>query len=395
MATYRKCALRSQAAWDAMTTVEQDEYDAHYLTIGAWSLAEGTDLVTNSMGDSILECFNDWPAGASWDFTDDYTHGWTTDETNCRIIRAATGHGHGGVVGSGFFILSPAGNGPRLRTKTRLQGITIKGTDYTSVLFYAPGGLLFLDRCIFHHFKTTYFLGETGNIANNCIFYDYTDYIISGNSTGDYITYNRCLFYKVTGNVIDNRCVRYAAVYGCIAWISGDFAGTYDLFYQCVGNGNIAKDNSAPSTPPTVAELGWTDEANGDFSITKDSVLCNTGIEISGSTEDIIGTPRPQGISNDIGPFEVIELTPIELKGVVVGSRVGIINMDSGTDLVTPFEALTTDISLEIPLSGETNISVRIRKYGTTKYLPYRSDFLLTSSGVTLYVSQTQDLVAS
>ena len=335
MTTYRLCSLRSQTAWDAMSTAEQSVYDVNYTTLVDFWTTEATDLVTSSLGDIILECYNDWPAGMEWGFTDDFGYGWSTNDDNCLIVKAAEGQGHNGIVGDGFFILGPASTAARVRKQVRYKGISFKGTDTTSINPYGYNGVIQLEGCILYDMYYPR-LNIAGSYAKNCIFYNNLRYMQTS-----IVPFYKCLFYKTTAFTGDGRVLRDAKVYDCIGWVESP--SNYNIFYNCTGSNNIANDGSGPQALPELSDMAWTDSVNGDFSISSDSILYNKGDSIDGIDEDILGTARPQGISDDIGPFEALVPPPtLTISGSVslVGAEIRIYDMDN-----IPSGSLGTELS--------------------------------------------------
>jgi hypothetical protein len=163
-----------------------------------------------------------------------------------------------------------------------------------------------------------------------------------------------------------------------------------------VGDGNFANDGTAPTNLIPLNSFGFTDPANGDFSITSTSPLFDRGVATGDEiSTDIAGNPRIAGASLDIGPFERVVQTVLTLNSVIVGSAISVVDLDNGGFIVSPFVADSTTEVMEFSLAANTNVSVRVRNAsGTPKYLPWKSDFLLTPAGATLYVSQVEDNVA-
>jgi hypothetical protein len=192
------------------------------------------------------------------------------------------------------------------------------------------------------------------------------------------------------------RVVYNAECYNC--WAHGENrTGGYTMFSGCTGSNNYATDGSEPVPTRTIATFGFADVGTLDFSITPASPLFDRGINAADlPPADILGNPRQQGASADIGPYEVAVLTGVTLSGVVVGSSCSVVDLDNGGFLVSPFAADETIEVMSFALATSTNVSVRVRNAsGATKYLPWKSDFLLTTAGATLYVAQVEDSIAA
>lgn len=389
---YERHAVCSDTTWNALSTTVQDEYDTHYSSWTAWLAATKSDLVTLDSGCREVIIWNDF--GELPQFVPTASQIGTNDADNYTIFRAHSTARNNGSVSTG---LKMAG----ARHNYQLNYVLFDGfifdedTDGTSGDQYY---LLFTERwaafenCVFANIYYCFYNLLTTAYFKNCIFYNWNVYF---RATASGTTFYNCGFYN-TFNHQYNYAFRSGEFYNCWAYDTDDLSdGIFGTL--CTGNNNYASDGSGPIAERTLATFGFTDAANGDFSLTSSSPLFNTGIATEDElTVDIAGNPRISGSSLDIGPFEKTVQTQVTLSGVIVGSAISIVDLDNGGYIVSPFAADDTSETMEFSLSTSTNVSIRVRNAsGTTKYIPWKSDFLLTTAGATLYVTQLEDTIAT
>lgn len=96
-------------------------------------------------------------------------------------------------------------------------------------------------------------------------------------------------------------------VFTGVTTIDADLDITYSAFAEAYGS--IESHNVAFGDNP-----GFTDAANGDYSLVSGSPLIDAGMTLESVKTDIIGTPRPSGLAYDIGAYEYGDWT--RLAGV-------------------------------------------------------------------------------
>jgi len=110
---------------------------------------------------------------------------------------------------------------------------------------------------------------------------------------------------KGTLDIDSNVSIRNTAVPGTVSLANGiTMTANYCRFAQTeaqieAGGGTVIGGNNLFN----INDFGFTDEAGGDFSLTNDSLLKNTGHDYS-QDYDIIGVSIPQGLGPDIGAYE-------------------------------------------------------------------------------------------
>jgi hypothetical protein len=137
-----------------------------------------------------------------------------------------------------------------------------------------------------------------------------------------------------------------------------------------------------PWTIPTLIIPGWP---------TDHTKIANENIKaqsIVGGTEYSVQT-----IAGDILFYSTLNLQNIQPNSNYYVARTSSTNISiaGGTQGST-----SADIILKIPaISISDNITIRVRGYGTNKYLPFETQAVLTRSGTTVYISQVVDAIGS
>jgi len=386
---YERVAVCSDTTWNALSSAEQAEYDLHYNTWTGFLSATKRDLVTINQGCREVIVWDDF--GELPKFSPSAAQIGTNNVDNYTILRAHSSARNNGIVGAGIKMAGVAYN--YTINYILIDGFEFdEGTDGTTAndnLFINCGSKYFyFENCIFSNFYYCFYNTLNCGYYKNCLFYNWSVY--SRNGAG--CKYYNCGFYTTFATTY-SYYLGTAEYYNCWAYTSTAKA----LFSStCTGDNNYASDTSAPIAARPLATFGFTDPANGDFSIGSSSPMFDRGLATGNELPtDIAGNPRTQGARVDIGPFELVVQTIVTLEGLVVGSSVSIVDLDNGGFIVSPFAADATTETMEFSLSASTHVSVRVRNAsGTTKYKPWSNDFLLTTSGATLYVAQEVDLVA-
>lgn len=389
---YERHAVCLDATWNALSTAEQEEYDSHYSSWTAWLSATKSDLVTLNSGCREVIIWNDF--GELPYFQPSSSQIGTNDANNYTIFRAHSSARNNGSVTTG---LKMAGVKHNYTINYVLFDSFIfdENTDGTSgdqnYIYFVNKWAAF-ENCVFANIYYAMYNIMTTAYFKNCLFYNWNIYF--RNSASGTKLYN-CGFYNTFTHTY-SRALDGGEFYNCWAYDTDTLSdGIFDS--KCTGDNNYASDGSEPIAERTLSTFGFTDAANGDFSLTTDSPLFNAGVATGNeSNTDIAGNSRISGSNLDIGPFEKGVQTQVTLNGVIIGSAISIIDLNNGGYIVSPFVADETTEAMEFSLSGQTNVSVRVRNAsGTIKYLPWKSDFLLTSAGATLYVNQLEDTIAT
>lgn len=268
-----------------------------YSLMSTWESAQQANLVTLDQI-KVLECYDDWPTG----LVDSVTFsGWTTDATRYQIIRAASGHGHGGLMGNGFKITNSTTPIITGIAYLRLEDIEIEltGTGAGSTLSVSGVAGLTFNRCIITSTNATrsssYSVVSTATSSDNTSFF------------------RNCLIYSANGRGIGAycnvwNCTIVCDTYGLITY--SNFSSTYknNLIYLFgtqgtgitgTGTGNESYNATSDSTATgTGAVTGITsavfeDYANKDFRPVASSAVDGAGEDLSAFfTDDITGATR-------------------------------------------------------------------------------------------------------
>jgi len=85
---------------------------------------------------------------------------------------------------------------------------------------------------------------------------------------------------------------------------------------------------------------------------------------------------------------------PVSLSNIVVGSTWAVINSATNAVLASGTAASST-VSFTYPWSANVNVTVRVRYYGSVKYVPYETSGVITNAGLSIIVNQIQDSIGS
>lgn len=247
-----------------------------------------------------------------------------TTAANYIEIRAATGHGHNGVVGAGARVR--CGSSPTLptiymtATHFRFTGIEIVmdksgGTQEAFVLINAsPESDVQVTGCIIRSVCT-----DTGVPAVNLgagVSKFRNNIVISSCRSIDTRAATSC---ELSNNVF----WRTANAIGCLAdnntttrnCYSGASTGSSQCFYTAtggVGSYNASSDTTAGTLYATgsvnsvAGTAAFTAPGSNNFTLLAGSPLIDAGTTLAAVTTDIAGTSRPQNSVYDIGAFEKV-----------------------------------------------------------------------------------------
>lgn len=155
---------------------------------------------------------------------------------------------------------------------------------------------------------------------------------------------------------IDTSCaVRNTAVPGTVALANGQIlTANYSYFRETkatieTSGGTVIGGNNTFN----VSDFGFTDEAGGDFTITSDSILKNTGHDY-GYSYDILGISLPQGLTFDVGAYE------LSYESHFYGDHETLYSDTSTADLIPftlpdDYESIYSDDSNEIVIIAKLN----------------------------------------
>ncbi len=285
----------------SLTSVPGQNGGGSYALMSTWEAAEQTDLVAD--GDShVLECYNDWPAGL-----DDSVliADWVTGASNDITVRAATGEGHNGIEGAGFFLSHSNDNTIDIATSyVNLQNLEIVNTSTGAAraLFVNATIMGVIERCIFTS-KTSNSecvllneIIEEGIFRNSLLFgSSATNFNSTCRINGSLIVMSNVTVIGGGGNSQRGFAGNSSdsTLTNCIAFNNGNndyegLAGT--TFINCASEDNTASGTGAITG---VVEGDFKDFAGGDYTPSVGGVLENAGVDLSGDfTDDITGFTR-------------------------------------------------------------------------------------------------------
>ena len=138
------------------------------------------------------------------------------------------------------------------------------------------------------------------------------------------------------------------------------------------------------------------------------SQLVDAGITLIGMSDtDMLGGRRPSYVTGndiaDIGPIEwdygntPPNLVDITLTNIVDGSMVIVEKVSDGSDIISPVMAGVTGIIIaNYGYTSDTNVVIRVRKSSESpKYKPFKTFGTITDTGLSVFISQVPDNIAS
>lgn len=285
----------------------------HFTTLSAWLASLPTRLTEPEIAE--LESF---------DLVEQVTIGGKITTPTAYIeIRAASGHGHQGVVGAGArFRCGPSAVVPALymtAAHIRIRGIGIymdkAGASLEAIGI--PNALaeseVMIENCIIRSVCTNTGVPAVAAGAGNVTIKN--NIVVSACRSLD-------TRGAVSAKVFGNDLWRTADAIGFLADsrtearnnYSGASTGSSQCYYTATGgtgSHNASADNSAIALYPTgsinnvAGTAAFTSPAMLNFTLAAGSPLIDAGIMVSGVVTDIIGRARPQGSACDIGAFEL------------------------------------------------------------------------------------------
>lgn len=322
------------------------------------------------------------------------TFGKITTAANYLEIRAKSGKEYNIKTGTGARIRN--GSGATLPPLT-LSGRNVKLTNIGLLdeVGLSAGALAFSG-----------WVADSGVTIDGCFIRTVrngTDYAISGTSATNAnltiqntVVASPCrsidLRLATSAKLHNNVFYRTAAQIGVLAgpateikncYSGSTIAGANDFWTGAVptGGNNASSDATANFGTGNIINLAataaFTAPATYDFSFSTGSPLQDTGVVIATVTKDIAGTSRPQGITSDIGVWELPVTggaTAIAATGgaVASGSATASVTLPSGTiTLLGVFDWNTGTLrvgetNVVIDVYSKTNGSLVVRKTGQT-----------------------------
>ena len=315
-------ALRTQAAWDAMSGPEQAVYAAHYTSMTTWWTTEcaSYDFVTNG-NIKRLEVFDDQLWGLAYLNT---SAGYSASNTAYPEICAAAGHEHGGVLDAGVHFAAAIGYAGVLNTNAdhlHLLGVQFEALTAGNgrpIQGVATMTGLTIRRCILKTQTSpsgygcgVYVCGTNttfdSNIFVNCAQPFYTGF---GGGVVDFtnnVTYN-CQYGYSGGATTGGEVRNNAMISSVVASFTTDRTA-YGVTYS-----NNAATDAESNTPfgsdpyltniSTTAGVDFEDVVNSDFRVVSTSGLNAAGYNLydgTGTQTDITGDLYPVSDAWPIG----------------------------------------------------------------------------------------------
>lgn len=220
-----------------------------------------------------------------------------TTTTGRIILRPADGYEARGIFdSSNSVIIRPTSDGNPLRIEHRrvtVQDIQVTRAGTSTAFPIVSIGPLTIDlifeNCLFKaHSDVISIIGDTGRKFYKCIVWN-----ISGNSTrpafldqGGSPTYVNCGSYGFRAGYVTASDVFGATCRNCWAAQGGNatFVNGFSLVAGISSN-NASSDSTAPGpdsfTNVSEAQFGFVDASNGNFHITENSILYDSGLDVS------------------------------------------------------------------------------------------------------------------
>jgi hypothetical protein len=279
------------------------EVSRDYSTISGWESATDNDLVT--AGDiEVGEMYADSDFAGNFGFT-----GATTDSSNYRILRAASGHRYDIADGSGAVIVESGAYGLQLSENyARLIGFGIEHTGSQNGIYQNTNvdGALFDGLGVSHNGSSTIMclrmitnVTTDNTVVRNSIFVNIgttssaTRYVIRDDGTGR--EFENCVVdgrddatFCVGRSAGSPLCTNVAAFNALTAAFTGESSSSN---YCYDDDGTATGANSLNNQTPTD---DFTDPANEDYTLSGSGSACvDAGTTLTGHTNgDYVGTTR-------------------------------------------------------------------------------------------------------
>lgn len=300
-----------------------------------------------------------------------------------------------------------------------VDGIELNSTKATTGFFSSAPGAVF-QNCIGRTDGRGIFVYAPSNVNNNLIYgCTGTAFNMQGYQSG----------YTLNNNLAIGNDVGFDGEYVYLAFVANNIAiDNTTANWQNLPNDGIFENNAGESgdivwdtetSAVTITSADFENYANPPTSLsdlspagdsaahTSSSSLTDAGAATEEET-DITGNPRvgyKNGLdtSIDIGPYEfdwgyglAPQTVSLLITGIVAGSELAIYKTIDGTEIVAPTTITGTSYTNSNYIyMVDTNVTVRIRNAsGTTKYLPYKAQGVITENGLNMIVSQTEDTIA-
>lgn len=277
-----------------------------YTSLSAAISGESKDLVSLDR-QLIIEC------EAFQDTTNVTVNGFTTDATRNIIIRAASGHEHGGVLTDGYYLSESAAFRTLLSIQddyVTVEGIGIK-TTANSTCYESASSASELRNCIIEQSgASSRSAVKTANRTASADLTTVENCLIDSDSTGIECAAFRgahirnCTVINASTGINANSSGNASTIQNTVCF---DCTTPFDVSGSAlVASHNAADDTSAPGTSSVdnITSAAFADYAGGDYSPASSGALDGAGTDLSAQfTDDITGATRSQW---DIGAYGIV-----------------------------------------------------------------------------------------
>lgn len=279
-------------ATEVISTIRSSGGD--YTSLSSWEAGEQRNLVSANEIE-VAECYNDWPSGLNNTVV---VSGWTTDSTHYVVIRPASGNGHNGTPGTGFFVSQSGARLSMSQAYTVVTGIEVRNTGANDGLQLNATGA-----------KCFNVLAKAANSAKAAIALDNGTAICcyAFDSGYGYYIGNNCFVYNSIATNCTTRGFWSGAATGvatnCVAYACAtNWVGTWGASSTNNATSSASDDAPGSSSVTGVSSSDFANAAGNDFHLSSGSVLRGAGTNLySTFTTDIDGDTWPSSGAWDIG----------------------------------------------------------------------------------------------
>ncbi len=299
----------------------------------------GNSVTSSDAGDSclpVLECYNDWASGLDDKIKIDTS--WTTSATNYPTIRAAAGHAHRGIPGTGFHIRKSDNFGILIDSDVDHVHLEYLDVDNTSTNANSVG-VAFSNKtghligCLVSAGGTAVTQIGDESVLRTSIAYDATDGLAMVSNSGS-ITVDNCIAANNSDEGFRQNGTATVNLRNCIAFNNGT---NWSLLAGSWGGSNNAADDASTTTPPGTSPFltdivsgDFAGEPNNDFHLAFESNLIAEGVDPGTFTLDFDGDTFPA--TWPIGPDHAFAIHLVDVTSVYIANWGG----GGGIDLVVP-----------------------------------------------------------
>lgn len=435
MAIFYNCVCENGSAgtyWASLSTAEKERYGTSgservYSTLVAGITSRGA--VSTRLDIEVFEICDAFTESRSSAFVVDWTNIASFQviiTTNKNYLTGGlpdmTAGFHNGSFSAGYVFSVTSGswyNAVELqRGRVTIDGIRIYVTRAGIYGLYLEGDRQTISRNLIELTSTDstvaiYAKGSASEIHNNVAIAD-RGYSFANYTGRQHRVYNnlavKCNHYgflgadSVYGTYSNNLAIGCGTNWGLDAG-EADHEGMNNN----AGESGDAVWDSSGTAITTLTTADFLDYAGNDFRpATAASSQVGAGILLySASDYDCNYTIRPNynpsGEENwDIGPFEYDHgngLAPktvtLEITNIVAGSELAIYKASDNSVIVAPQTVSGTSYSTSYTYTADTLVTIVLRNAsGVTKYQPYKTQGNITANGLSVYVSQVEDIIA-